>query len=308
MVTFTLSHLRALDALVVLFLFGLALLSLATGNPGGGALILPGVNVAIAAAIFIVNRTAAAAENRLLRIVRDFYPVPMIFVIFKEVHIIIQSMGRSDYDAAFIAIDRWMFGADPTVWMARFAHPALTELMQISYTSYYFIMIVLGVELYRRDSRGIFSFVVFAIMYGFFLSYIGYILFPGVGPRFTLHDFGSINTELPGLFLTNFLRDAINAGESISPGMPDAVGFAQRDVFPSGHTQMTLLTIFFSWKYGLRSRHVVTVLGALLIVSTVYLRYHYVIDLVGGAAFMALTVLTAPVVHRALGRSDREGS
>jgi len=123
MVTFTLSHLRALDALVVLFLFGLALLSLATGNPGGGALILPGVNVAIAAAIFIVNRTAAAAENRLLRIVRDFYPVPMIFVIFKEVHIIIQSMGRSDYDAAFIAIDRWMFGADPTVWMARFAHP-----------------------------------------------------------------------------------------------------------------------------------------------------------------------------------------
>ena len=40
----------------------------------------------------------------------------------------------------------------------------------------------------------------------------------------------------------------------------------------------------------------ITILGTLLIISTVYLRYHYVIDLVGGAIFMALTIATAPLL------------
>ncbi len=295
---FTLKHLRAVAALILIFLLALTFFFMVIGSPGGGGLNLLGVNLAIAAAIFTLSRAAASTGNRALGLVRDFYPVPMIFVAFKEVHVVIQSMDRVDCDAAFIAIDRWMFGADPTVWLAQFSHPALTELLQIAYTSYYFIMIALGVELYRRDPRGIFSFVIFTITYGFFLSYVGYILFPGVGPRFTLHDFGSLNNELPGLFLTNFLRDAINAGESIPPGAANPLALAQRDIFPSGHTQMTILTIYFSWKYAVRSKYVVTVLGTLLIVGTVYLRYHYVIDLAGGAAFLALTVLTAPRLIR----------
>ena len=295
----SLKRLRAVDALVILFLSGLTFFSMAVGGTGGGWLSLLGVNLAITAAILGLGRAAASTKNRIVRLVRDFYPVPMIFVAFKEVHFVIQSMARTDFDAAFIAIDRWLFGADPTVWMGQFASPVLTEVLQVSYASYYVIMLILGIELYRLEPRGTFSTVVFTITYGFFLSYVGYILFPGVGPRFTLHDFAALNEELPGLFLTDALRDFINAGESIPKGAPDPMALAQRDVFPSGHTQMTLITIFFSWKYRVPSSVVITVLGTLLIVSTVYLRYHYVIDLAGGAAFMALTVLTAPLLERA---------
>jgi membrane-associated phospholipid phosphatase len=39
------------------------------------------------------------------------------------------------------------------------------------------------------------------------------------------------------------------------------------------------------------------VVGTLLIVATVYERYHYVIDLVGGALFMILCVRTAPALY-----------
>jgi membrane-associated phospholipid phosphatase len=289
-----LKQFRAVDALIAVFLLALTIFFVAVGTGGPRAFAFLGVNAAIVAAIVVVSRAAASSGNRLLAILRDFYPVPMIFVAFKEVHIVIQSMGRADFDPVFIAIDRWIFGADPTVWMTQHAHPAVTEVLQISYTSYYFIMIALGVELYRRDREGLFPYVVFTITYGFFLSYAGYMMFPGVGPRFTLHEFGSLNTDLPGLFLTNFLREAINAGESIPAGVANPLALAQRDVFPSGHTQMTLITIFFAWKYSVRSRYVITVLGTLLIISTVYLRYHYAVDLVGGAVFMAFTVLTAP--------------
>ncbi len=292
-------NLRPVDALTIVFLLLLTGFFPVVAGLNGEALLLFAANAAIAAGILgLAAAHASSPGNRPLSLARSFYPVPMIFIAFKEVHVVIQSMQqtmqRGDFDAAFIAIDRWLFGADPTVWMSRFSHPALTELLQVSYTSYYFIMIALGVELYRRDPGGMFSNVIFCITYGFFLSYAGYIAFPGVGPRFTLHDFGSMNTELPGLFITDFLREAINAGESIPANAANPLALAQRDVFPSGHTQMTLLTIFFSWKYRVRSRHVITILGTLLILSTVYLRYHYVVDLAGGALFAALTLLTAP--------------
>jgi membrane-associated phospholipid phosphatase len=134
----------------------------------------------------------------------------------------------------------------------------------------------------------------FTLLYGFFLSYIGYLLFPGVGPRFTLHDFYQLNEELPGVFLTNGIRDIINAGESIPKGAANALALAQRDVFPSGHTQMTLIVMYFAATYKLTSRYVLYTFGTLLIVATVYLRYHYVIDVLAGAAFMWLTIWTAP--------------
>ncbi|MBI5464453.1 MAG: phosphatase PAP2 family protein, partial [Ignavibacteriales bacterium] len=40
----------------------------------------------------------------------------------------------------------------------------------------------------------------------------------------------------------------------------------------------------------LKTRWLLAVLAALLIIGTIYLRYHYVIDLAGGVAFFLLTI------------------
>jgi len=45
-----------------------------------------------------------------------------------------------------------------------------------------------------------------------------------------------------------------------------------------------------------------------LILSTVYLRYHYVIDVVAGVALTGLTIALAPGLRRLLTRSGAEGS
>ncbi|MBI4549230.1 MAG: phosphatase PAP2 family protein [Ignavibacteriae bacterium] len=230
----------------------------------------------------------------MLQAIHDWYPVPGIFLLFKEVHVIIQSLGGNDWDDLFIAADRWMFGTDPTVWVTQISSPLLTEILQVAYFSYYFLMIALGIELYAKDDKRQFFYTLFTIFYGFFLSYFGYLAFPAVGPRFTLHNFDTLNDELPGLVFTNALRDFINAGESIPKGAVNPLALAQRDAFPSGHTQMTLIVMFFAAKYQLKSRHILQLLGCLLIISTVYLRYHYVIDLLGGVVFMWFTIWSAP--------------
>jgi membrane-associated phospholipid phosphatase len=208
------------------------------------------------------------------------------------------SMGVNDWDWLFIEIDRFMFGVDPTIWFSHLINPVLTEIMQIAYASYFFIMLALGLELYLKKEYDRFYFAVFAVVFGFVLSYFGYMLFPAVGPRFTLHDFNMMNKELPGVWSAEWIRDFLNAGESIPRNAVNAITIAQRDVFPSGHTQMTLITIILAFRYHAKCRYVITFFGALLIMSTIYLRYHYVVDIIGGIIFVWLTLWLAPKVIR----------
>ena len=63
---------------------------------------------------------------------------------------------------------------------------------------------------------------------------------------------------------------------------------------------MTLVLIYLGMRFRIRLRWAVAVTGALLIMATVYERYHYVIDLLGGAGCMILCVLSAPSLCRAI--------
>jgi membrane-associated phospholipid phosphatase len=286
-------NLRAVDALTIFFLLVLSLIIAAGSRTADGIATLLLLNAAAIGTIVLLS--VGAGKGGVTRFLHDWYPVPAIFLIFKEIHETNVLLGIADQDALLIGIDRAIFGTDPTVWIGRFASPPLTELFEIAYASYYFILLAVGVELFIRKDRGRFAYALFVIVYGFFLSYLGYLFVPAVGPRFTLHDFSAIAKELPGLYLTEPIRAFLNAGESIPrEDMSNAIRFVQRDAFPSGHTELTLIALYLATQFRLRSRYVLYFFGSLLIVSTVYLRYHYVIDLIGGALFMLGAIWTAP--------------
>ncbi|PIW68995.1 MAG: hypothetical protein COW08_09590 [Ignavibacteriales bacterium CG12_big_fil_rev_8_21_14_0_65_30_8] len=225
-------------------------------------------------------------DLRIIRIFHYWYLAPLVLLTFKEIYLLVHSLRPVDYDWLFIKIDRWIFGTDPTIFLHKFAFPFLTELLQIVYGSFYLLPIFLCLILLYNNKQTAFEFSVFIVIYGFFLSYLGYFLLPGIGPRFTLHDFATINQQLPGLYFTNFLRDVTNFGESLFPNTPNPAEVVQRDVFPSGHTMITLIVMYLSVKLKSKSKYFFVPWGSLLIFSTVYLWYHYFIDLIGGLVFM----------------------
>lgn len=81
---------------------------------------------------------------------------------------------------------------------------------------------------------------------------------------------------LEGSFLTEVVRDKLNALEQ-----------NKRDVMPSGHTQIALMVLYLAYRYKRILFHPFVPLITGLIVSAVYLRYHYVIDLIVGAVIAA---------------------
>lgn len=228
--------------------------------------------------------------------VHYWYILPIIFMSFKEIYFMIKPIAGADCDQQLIAIDMFLFGVNPTQFLNQFANPLLTEILQIAYASFFIMPLVLLLELQIRKKIIWFRFLAFSLVLGFILSYIGYFFFPAIGPRFTLHVFEMTNIELPGLWLTNYLREIINVGESIPAGTPNPIEVVQRDVFPSGHTQMTLITMYMAYKFQTKTRFYVYPIGTLLICATVYLRYHYVIDLIGGLVFMILTMYLANIL------------
>ena len=289
-------HLKAFDLIVVVFYLILTLLHIIFFNEIASWWIWILVNVGIILLAFSLAYLEAKNDNKLWRALHYWYIAPLVLLTFKEIYFMVKPIRTYDFDNLFITIDRWMFGTDPTHWLHQFANPVLTEILQIIYGMFYLLPIILGLSLLRKRRFVAMDFALFTIFYGFCLSYLGYFALPGIGPRFTLHDFSTINEQLPGLWLTNFLRELVNAGESIPSGTPNPAEVVQRDVFPSGHTMITLIVIFLSVKLKSRSKYFFVPVGSLLIFSTVYLWYHYVIDLIGGLAFMIFAVWSAKYI------------
>ncbi len=253
------------------------------------------INLGVIAYAFLTAWLHRRTGNVLLRWLHDWNAIPLLIFCFKEVYLLIHPIyGGKVFDGLLIAADRWLFGVDPTVWIERFRSPYLTELLQVAYSCFYLFFLIIGYEIYRRNDMEQFSRLRFAIAYGFVLSYIGYFILPAVGPRFTLHDYARIGSDLPGVLVTPYLRWFVDLGDSIPAGATNAVAgaLAQRDAFPSGHTMMTLVLIVLGFEWRTRSRYFILVVGSLLIVGTVYLRYHYVIDVLAGGLWAILCLLT----------------
>jgi membrane-associated phospholipid phosphatase len=303
-------HLKAFDLVVVVFFILLTVINIIFRNRVDQWLLFVFLNSGIIFFAFAIAYLETKYESRIWRIIHYWYIAPLVLITFKELYFMIKPIRQVDYDFLFIEIDRWMFGTDPTHFLYQFSHPVITEILQIVYGMFYLLPLILALFLLKKKRYLATDFAVFSIIYGFYLSYLGYFALPGIGPRFTLHNFETINEDLPGLFLTNTLREIVNMGESIPAGTPDPADAVQRDIFPSGHTMITLIVMYLSVKLRSRSRFFFVPIGSLLILATVYLWYHYVIDLIGGLFFMIFSLWSGKYIfnlwQRKIGKEEFE--
>lgn len=213
----------------------------------------------------------------------DFSPILFVILIYESLGDLIQHL-HADIDPYLIRVDFSIFGVHPTVWMERWIVPWLTDLMSVAYASYYFLPMTVIAVLYLSGRKEAFDRCVFVLALGYYISFVGYILFPAVGPRFSLAHLQSVPLE--GSFVTDFVRDTLNALEH-----------NRRDCMPSGHTQIALIALYLAYRYTKVLFYAFLPFVCGLILSTVYLRYHYVIDLFAGAVVAAGCVFVGPKLY-----------
>ncbi len=212
-----------------------------------------------------------------------FSPLLFVIIIYDSLGDLIQYLHR-DIDPWLIRIDLFIFGVHPTVWIERWIVPWLTDIMSLAYLSYYFLPVTLAMVLYGKDRMAEFHMSIFILAFGYYLSFVGYILFPAIGPRFTLTHLQTVPLE--GSFVTDLVRDGLNALEH-----------NKRDCMPSGHTQIVLMVLYLAHRHEKPLFCIFLPIVCALILSTVYLRYHYIIDLFAGAALAVACIIIGPRLY-----------
>jgi len=227
------------------------------------------------------------------RLASDWLPVVLCILVYENLHDVVKLIHHDTLDPQLARIDAWMFGVQPTLWLQRLASPWLTDGLALAYSSYFFTPTILGVLLYAAGRTREFRAFMLAVIAAMYLGFLGYVLVPAIGPLYYLEGQYDAPARLAGLWFYDAAHAFMNDYRSIN-----------RDCFPSLHTAISALTLAWAWRaralhpLGRTVAWVYLPLTLALWFSTVYLRYHWVIDLIAGWALAAIVMVTVPRIAR----------
>jgi len=242
--------------------------------------------------------------NRVLAFLRYFYPMLMYGPFYWETGKLNHLLVAGFLDPSFLRLDARLFGVQPGLaFMDRLPYLALSETFYAAYFSYYLMIAGLALALYLRSRREFFHYVSVTSLV-FYVCYLAYILLPVVGPFILFRD-------LPGFQLPAALQPAtvptfpasVQAGVFFRLMEWVYVPFeAPGASFPSSHVAVAIVTVYFSFQYLRPIRWAHFAVMVLLCASTVYCRYHYVVDVAGGALAAAVLVPLGNRIYLRFGR------
>lgn len=285
------------------YLLVVALLTLFFRNetvPLWGALVLG--HLACAVGIHCLIRASATRPGHpVLGFFRAFYPMILYTGFYRETEYLNRMFVNGYLDLWFIHLEHRLFGGQPSVrFMELLPQRWVAELMYAAYFSYYLMIVGVGIALYFRDRRH-FAHYLTVVSVLFYVCYLVYVFLPVCGPRLFFEDFQGIviSPELRQIGLRHAMPASVAGG--VFPSVIlliyrhlEAAGAA----FPSSHVAVAVCTTWFSFLYLRRVRYWHALATFLLCVSTVYCRYHYVVDVLAGVLTALAIVPVANWLHR----------
>ncbi|NOZ61275.1 MAG: inositol phosphorylceramide synthase, partial [Calditrichaeota bacterium] len=214
------------------------------------------------------------------RFFRDWLPFGFCIAIYTNLHDTVHFANAADVQHILIQIDQWMFGVQPCVWAQKFIHPVLTDIFILAYANYFVINIIVVLVLYLQKRYQPFRYVMLTTIITYYIGYFLFIIFPAAPPRIVLKPMFTVS--LHGQLLEP-IKHAIEVSAQDSRG-----------AFPSLHCAISFVSLFFAYRYVKWLFWVLIPMVIMLIISTIYLRHHYVIDLIAGLALGIFTFWIGP--------------
>ncbi|MFW6457415.1 MAG: phosphatase PAP2 family protein [Planctomycetota bacterium] len=231
----------------------------------------------------LIRLHARIPRHRVINMLRHFYPVILYTAFYRETGVLNRLFMSSYLDGFFASIDKAIFGYQPAAYlMTAFPSTWISEIMYISYFSYYVMIVGVGLALYFKSKQAFWRYLT-VVSFVFYICYLTYIIFPVIGGR----AFWSPIEGLPQADMFEFyplaFPDSVKAGPFFHIMDFIYTHFeAEGAAFPSSHVAVSLCSLYFSWIYLKTIRHIHCVFVILLCISTVYCRYHYVVDVFAG--------------------------
>jgi hypothetical protein len=184
-------------------------------------------------------------------------------------------------DALLVKWDSAMLGQNINLAIQGWEPPLFTDVLMLAYVFFFYYLIagpayycIGDLPRFRQCFAGLF------VVYAF--GFIGYTFLPAGGP----HRFLEFDQPLTGSWITRVAKPILDYA---SNGV---------DAFPSIHVAVSMYLLAFDQWYYRRRFWLVLIPCVALWVSTVYLRYHYCIDVIAGVAIAAIGLWVAALYGR----------
>ena len=184
--------------------------------------------------------------------------------------------------ATIIRLEERALG-QPSLGWAQGRQRWITEVFHWFYASYYFYTPLLAITLYAQGRLVEFEAMAGAVMLGYAVCYTLFPILPVAGPRWGLLEAGLLDAaeqRLRGYALTRLMNRIMYDGIAHRGG-----------AMPSAHSSTAV--VFWVWCYrlwGIPGAAAAAPVVAGMWAGSVYGRYHYVADILAGAAIGAASI------------------
>ena len=267
--------------------------------------ILAGVSIAVVVAVWLVRRRRAGPDAAELEIVQprfwiDTLRIVVALSVVQTVHLTLKAylpvINHTNHDQLLWRLDRVIgLGHEPVaLTLAAFGQPLSLHVIDLVYSGLYYFLLWGGVVVFfaglDRERRFAF-FDSFALMWQVGLA--AYILLPSWGPVFTRPEI--FETALQSCPITTHVQSALFAETSaIFQGNYNVpIQFFGLAAFPSLH--VAVLTLFALWASAIGRwwRWWNSAMLVVILIGSMAIGYHYLVDGLAGALIAAGCVLVA---------------
>ncbi len=269
--------------------FGYLLITTILILAGGNSVINPQrlflVRGFILAAVFGLIYLENQLKNRFIFLIRNTYSIILSGYFYSET-VFFNKLFFNNLDPILEQIDRTIFGSQPSILFSEILPNYLfSELMYFAYFSFYLLIISFVITAFFK-SETIFTKAIFQLSASLYLFYIIFALLPSAGPQFY---FSFPDNALPESYVFDKIMHLIQALAEQPTG-----------AFPSSHVGIALIILTISKKILPVFFKIALPIVFLLILSTVYIKAHYVTDIIGGFIFAPFILWIANFLFKSI--------
>ncbi len=264
------------------------------------AMLLVGIDLAWFSVALWVGRAPSTSSRPRSRAARAFYRLSLVGIVvatYVQLRWILAVIAPSSVDPQLLAFDLRVFGFEPALAWDAFVSPHTTEWFAFFYFGYFYLLAghVFPITLGERDSRALSEFAL-GILTVYCVGQSLYVIVPAIGPHYFCA--GSFERPLEGSMWWPLVRDTV------------ASAGAGKDVFPSLHAAAPTFIAIHSFRQRRRTpfRYTwipVSLFASQVVLATMFLRWHYLIDVIAGVGLACAVSIVVPYVVE-LERKRRE--
>src|SRR5581483_2174892 len=202
------------------------------------------------------------------RLARGLAGVCLTFVVYGALTPLYVPLGSRTIDAFLWQAERALFGTTLVQLVEPMASPGWTDFFVLVYGIHVPLFLVPAYFHWRAGRRLRAERLLLTLVLAMYLGFVGYALFPAYGPVGTMTGLRPIGN---------------NAGTEFVAAYGNALG-----TFPRLHAGISAPGAIDGWRTSRRWGLLYTGIAALIWASTLYLRYHWFLDLVAGLALAGL--------------------